>query len=243
MEIVDNIIYRPDLSTKYDDMPSLGHLIITNLMRAGDKTMLVSGETGESLSAVELVAKCIEMAKALKAVGVRQGDVVSIVSENRFEFVFVSLATIFLNATLAPLNNSYSEREIQHAMNLSKPKIIFVSSSVSKNVLKIAKSERYLRNVILFDDEPSTDNKTMRMKDFMNPNKLKNIKFEPQPVDRKKTVCLIMCSSGTTGQVFHSTLELKINFKINSFVADFQKEFKFHKTTPSQQFVIPKKEF
>lgn len=40
MEIVDNIVYRPDLSEKYDDQQSLGHLIIENLMKAGNKVMV-----------------------------------------------------------------------------------------------------------------------------------------------------------------------------------------------------------
>lgn len=199
MEIVDNIIHLPDLSDKYNDMPSLGHLMINNLTKAGDKIMLVSAETGESLTAVELIEKSIEIAKALTAAGIKQGDVVSIISENRFEFVFVMFGTILLNCKLAPINNSYSIREIEHAMNLSKPKVIFASSSVSKRVIKVANSVKYLTKVILLDDETSTDNITVRMKDFANTRIFERVKFEPKAVDTEKTVCLIMCSSGTTG--------------------------------------------
>lgn len=160
----------------------------------------MDADTGETVTAVQLVEKSIEMSKALIKMGIKQGDVVSIISENRFEFVFVALGTIFLSCKLAPINNSYSSREVNHAMNLSKPKIIFASAAVSKNVIKVAKSLKFLRKVILLDDETPTDNtKTMRMKDFANPKVFESVEFEPPAVDTLTTVCLIMCSSGTTG--------------------------------------------
>ena len=112
MEVKNNIVHQPDLSTLYDDEPSLGHLIIKNLAKAGNRIMLVSGETRRELSAIQLVNESINISKALTAVGVKLGDVVSIVSENRFEFAFVMFGTIFLNCTFAPVNNLYSKRKI-----------------------------------------------------------------------------------------------------------------------------------
>lgn len=51
------------------------------------------------------------MAKVLYDAGIRQNDVVSIISENRNEFVSVAYGTLFLNAILAPINYTYIERE------------------------------------------------------------------------------------------------------------------------------------
>lgn len=199
MQVNNNIIYRPDTSSKYEDEPSLGHLIVHNLEKAGDQVMLVSGITGEKLTAIDLVRKSVEVSKGLLAAGIDQGDVVSIMSENRFEFASILLGTIFNNSILAPINNSYSEREIDHALRLSKPKVVFASAEVSQKVIKVAKSLSFVQKVILLDDEHSTDNKAMKMREFLCPKKLENVCFELRPVEKKSTVCLIMCSSGTTG--------------------------------------------
>jgi 4-coumarate--CoA ligase len=199
MEVKDNIIHRPETSTMYDDMPSLGHMIVHNLSIDGNKTVIVDGLSGKSLSASDLVDKSVQIARSLTAAGIRQGDVVSIMSENRFEFPFVLFGTIFTNAILAPINNTYSAREIKHSLKLSKPKIVFASAAVSETVIAVARSLKFVLKVILLDDEHSSDNITMKMKDFLTNGAARDVNFELRPVDKKKTVCLIMCSSGTTG--------------------------------------------
>jgi 4-coumarate--CoA ligase len=200
MNVKDNIIHRSDDSKLYENTLSLGHLMIENLTEAGNKTMLVSGITGEKLTALELVHKSIEIAKALQTFGIKQGDVVSIVSENRFEFAFVLFGTIFLNCALAPINNSYSEREMKHALNLSKPKIIFASAAVSQQIINVTNSLSFVQKVILLDNESKNEKKTMNLKEFLDAKVLRNLNFEPKAVNQSETVCcLIMCSSGTTG--------------------------------------------
>ena len=199
MEIKNNIIFRPDKSNKYDDMPSLGHMMIKNLTEAGDRTMLIDGITGEKLTAIEIVKKSVQVAKGLLAAGLKQGDVVSIISENRFEFAFVIFGSIINNCIMAPINNTYSTREIIHALSLSKPKVIFVSKPLSKKVIEIASSLSFIEKVVLLDNETSANPKTVQWKEFLNSKVLENVHFEPQAVNREETCCFIMCSSGTTG--------------------------------------------
>ncbi|CRL01182.1 CLUMA_CG014410, isoform A [Clunio marinus] len=200
MEVNQNIIYRPDLSTLYDDEPSLGHVMIKNLMRVGDKTMLIDGVTNEKVSGKQLVEKSIEIAKALTAVGIKPGNVVSIVSENRLEFAYVMFGTIFLNCTLAPLNHTYSERELEHAFNLSKPKIVFVTSSTKHQVLNVVKKLNFIKKIIFLDNDGNPlEISNANLCDFTNSKTLHNISFVPKRVDTSKATSLIMCSSGTTG--------------------------------------------
>lgn len=200
MQSIKNIISRPD-TDKYTNAPSLGHILIKNLIKAGDKTVLISGETGKELSAKDLLNKSIEITKALIAAGIKPGDVVSMVSENRFEFIFVLFGTIFLNCPMAPLNHSYGERELIHAFNLSKPKFIFTSGSTSKTVLSAVKLLSYVEKIILFDDDDEdyidTPLTITHLRDFTK--NVHKVKFEPKAVDILSTICLIMCSSGTTG--------------------------------------------
>lgn len=204
MQFENNIIHRPETALNlYGDQPSLGHLIIKNLMSAGDKTLIVCGLTGKTISARELLNNSIQIAKSLRVHGIRQGDVVSIISENRFEFIYALFGTIFLNCTLAPLNHTYSKREIEHALNLSKPKVIFTGGSTARVVVDIARGLSYVKKIVLFDDDgqipSSTKDLTIGLSEFTNEHLLKNVHFEPVPVNTTTSTCLIMCSSGTTG--------------------------------------------
>lgn len=199
MDFKNNIIYRPD-TTMFDNEPSLGHLLIKSLTDAADTVMMIHGITGEKLSAIQLLTRSIEISKALLVAGIKPGDIVSIISENRFEFVYIFFGTIFLNCAVAPLNPTFSEKELEYAFDLSKPKFVFASEQTIGKVSNVVKSLNYVKKVILIDDGSSRQMKdTVFLRDFANPNVLKNIKFEPQPVDKVKTICLLVCSSGTTG--------------------------------------------
>jgi acyl-CoA synthetase (AMP-forming)/AMP-acid ligase II len=51
------------------------------------------------------------MAKALHAAGVQRNDVISIVAENRHEYPAIAFGAFFLNAAVAPMNITYTERK------------------------------------------------------------------------------------------------------------------------------------
>lgn len=193
------VISNPEQSNEYDEQPSLGHLLIKNLSKCGDKIVLVSGITSEELCAKDLLDRSIAVAKALIAAGVRPGDVISIVSENRFEFAYILFGTLLLNCTFAPINLTYSEREMEHALNLSKPKIIFTSPFASEKVVRVAKSLSFLQKLVLIDDENSFGSAVTLFKDFVDSPAARSFVFTPKPVEKSKTVALILCSSGTTG--------------------------------------------
>lgn len=183
----------------FEDEPSLGHLIIKSLINAADTVMMIHGITGETLTAKQLLTRSIETSKALLRAGIQPGDIVSIISENRFEFTYIYFGTIFLNCAVAPLNPTYSEKEFEHAINLSKPKFVFASDATIQKVSQVVKSLNYVKRLILIGDGPIVSENTTRWRDFTNPELLRNVKFEPKPVDKLKTICLLVCSSGTTG--------------------------------------------
>ena len=80
----------------------------------------INGATDTKWTAREILDASIEVAKALFRAGIKKGDVVSIVSENRVEFIFIAYGAFMLNAVLAPLNPNYSERELRRDLKLIK---------------------------------------------------------------------------------------------------------------------------
>lgn len=213
MKYENNIIYRPD-TNMFDDEPSLGHLLRKCLAEANDTIMMIHGITGETLSAKQLLTRSIEMSKALLRAGIQPGDIVSIISENRFEFTYIFFGTIFLNCAVAPLNPTYSEKELDYAINLSKPKFVFASDATVQKVSNVIKSLNYVKSLILIGDGPAPEHAT-RLRDFANLDLLQNVRFEPQPVDKSKTISLLVCSSGTTGRAKVIIMDL---FKVSNFI-------------------------
>lgn len=193
-----NIISNPEKSREFDEELSLAHLLVKNLTKAGDKILLISGISAEELTAKDLLAKAIQVAKSLKFNGVQPHDVVSIVCENRFEFAYVLFGCILNNTTFAPCNLTYSERELTHGLTLSKPKILFTSSFASDRVVTVAKSLNFIQKVVLINDENPYGNSVELFSDFINSPAAQKATYIAEPVDKSKTVSLILCSSGTT---------------------------------------------
>lgn len=86
-------------------------------------------------------------------------------------------------------------------MDLSKPKLVFVSPFVAKAVIEVCKDLSYVENVILIDGK-SDDDFTISLSDLIK--KHENIPFSIDEfvkgkVDMEDQVALIMCSSGTMG--------------------------------------------
>lgn len=196
------VLENPERSSEYDDEPSFAHVVMKNLQKAGEKILIVSGITSDELSARELLEKAIAVAKILKANGIKSGDVISLVSENRFEFAYVLFGTILSNCTMATINLTYSEREMIHAMGLSKPKFVFVSPFAAEKVVNVAKTLKFIQKVVLFQDEEENPfgSQVTLFDDFIRAGLNDKSPFVPSTVaDKTNAVSLILCSSGTTG--------------------------------------------
>lgn len=110
------------------------------------------GKTGKKISASELRIRIIQCAKSLQSkYGIKDGDVIGLFTENRLEFPVVLLAAFCLGATVAPLNVTYTTRELEHSLTLSRPKVIFVSHLVHRRTLEILPRSRFVQHVVCFD--------------------------------------------------------------------------------------------
>lgn len=226
-----NVISKPEKSLDYEDEPSLGHLVIKKLSEAGDKTILISGITSDEITANDLLEKSIAVAKSLTKSGIQPGNVISIVSENRFEFAYVLFGSLMLNCTFAPINLTYTEREMLHAFNLSKPKIVFMSPFASQRVVNVTQSLSFVKKIVLFEDENPFGRAVDLFKNFIHYDNVRNISFSPKLVDKSRTVAVILCSSGTTGlpkgvQLSQSNLIVVTRFCKNTVLrlANFEDE-------------------
>lgn len=181
---------------------------------------------------LQLQSKAIRLADRMqKLFGIRTGDAVGICSENRMEFAIAMHATLLLGAIVAPVNVTYTERkhhllsmelisrvkmifsptknsdEMNHALNLSKPKVCFVSVDYFEKIQTVRTQNLFIRKLIVYDDIETNvshflkiDGVTTfrRVIDYHDDMQYEG-NFQCAPQSMKNVVALILCSSGTTG--------------------------------------------
>lgn len=79
------------------------------------------------ISYSELKDRVDRLSNALLILGVRRGDRIAVLSENRFEYVEAILSAAHIGAIVACQNWRLSAVELAHCMSLVTPKVIFVS--------------------------------------------------------------------------------------------------------------------
>lgn len=155
---------------------TLGHVLRYNASRRPNKTAILF--QGKSYSWKEFNSRTNQLASALLDTGVKKGDVVSILSFNRNEYLELYFACGKIGAIMNALNFRLSPEEIQRAIIHSESKLEIVDAffanlynqiaddlpSKGKPVL-VAGGEPTVKNGVIYDDfikdksdsEPSVD--------------------------------------------------------------------------------------
>uniref|UniRef100_A0A182QGS8 Luciferin 4-monooxygenase n=1 Tax=Anopheles farauti TaxID=69004 RepID=A0A182QGS8_9DIPT len=180
---------------------SLGTFVRQKLLQHGSDIALIDGVYGTEATYMELLEQGARLAECLRQqAGIRCGDVVGLVSENRLEFPVVLIGSFLLGATVAPINLTYTEREFVHAFNLSKPRVVFFSGFAADRVVAAAGQCRFIERLVLFGDENPFEGGPTLLEQFLAPVSFVNpLTLAIQPTNVHEHVALIMCSSGTTG--------------------------------------------
>lgn len=164
--------------------------------------MQVDASTGVSLSYRDLINGSLKVAAFLREIGIGRGDVVGLFSENRPEFPMVVFGCFYLGVAVNACNPTYTATEVEHVLQLTKPKVIFTTSESLKKILRVSKDVTcdFLRDIVSIESSSDARGKVWLLNDIFKNKKLKMEEdFTPPAVDLKETVGLIQMSSGTTG--------------------------------------------
>ncbi|XP_016981451.1 4-coumarate--CoA ligase 1 [Drosophila rhopaloa] len=196
-----NIVYGgPVTEREAQDYRSLGQYVLDKYKSFGDQTVLVDAVNGVEYSASFMHKSIVRLAYILQKLGVKQNDVVGLSSENSVNFALAMFAGFAVGATVAPLNVTYSDREVDHAINLSKPKIIFASKITIDRVAKAAGKNKFVKGIISFGGSSKKFKNIYDFNELMDNDKFTNQpEFTSPAANKDNDVSLIVCSSGTTG--------------------------------------------
>lgn len=139
------------------------------------------------------------MAAYFQRMGIHAGDVIGITSENCIEIPLIVFGAYYLGAAITTCNLTYTEDEMQHAMNLAKPKIVFASPYAIFNLEPVVKQCPWIKALIQFGEVPLLEGVLMFEDIIADPTLKMPQGFTPAPIDMVDSVAMIMLSSGTTG--------------------------------------------
>lgn len=161
----------------------------------------------------------------LSLLGIKQGDKIAIISENRPEWVYSDMAILSLGAVDVPLYPSLTAESVEFILNNSECKGIIVSNKFQLNkVTKVKNKCRHLKFIIVLNEKDAeSDGKIIfSFKEIQD----RGIIFKAdRPYFLKECItnvkendlCTIIYTSGTTGEPKGVMLTHKnILFNINS---------------------------
>ena len=158
-----------------------------------------------SVSYKEAINKTEQIAAALLHHGIKTGDKVAIISNNRLEWALTDYATVAIGAILVPVYPSLLEEQIKFLLNHSETKIVFAEDEFQiEKVDSIRRSLNICEQFVCFDDDEDKEN-WQSLSSFIEQGteKLTN---EPDCVlssinqVKRDQVATIIYTSGTTGE-------------------------------------------
>jgi fatty-acyl-CoA synthase len=113
-----------------DNYFTLGSLLDRIADKYPKNLAVVSGE--KRISYCELQAEVNKLGRALLSLGVQKGERVSLLMDNRPEFIIVDFAVAKIGAVLVPINIRYRLRELSYQLGHCKPSVLIMIDRYSK---------------------------------------------------------------------------------------------------------------
>lgn len=165
------------------------------------------GDAWERLSGNEIVERVKRIAMGLASLGVKAGDRVAIISENRPEWSFVDLAILSLRAVNVPIYTTQAVEQIRYILENSGAKMLFVSGrKIYKHAENAIHSVERLEKVVFFDnDSDGPAGRSLLLSDLENAGD-EYAKIDADAVERSLgeletgDLATIIYTSGTTGE-------------------------------------------
>ncbi len=174
------------------------------------------------VSATELFQRALSVASALQDWGIGKGDRVSILSENRSEWMVVDFAILMLGAVVVPIYATQTPDQVAFVLQHSGARVVFVSSADQLRKVESIREQTAVERVVVMDEVPSAS--AFELRDFLTPvsadraTVLEEIARSVQPED----LATIIYTSGTTGtpkgaRLTHGNLSANICCSLGEF--------------------------
>lgn len=145
---------KPPLHSIYP-IKDLRDLLVQVSDRYSERIALQSKKNGayRAVTYRQLREQVGELATAFAEFGLKKGDGVAILSENRTEWAVTYLAAVTTGLIAVPIDKDLTDREICHILNFSKPRILICSREYVQRLEDSRKSVPSLERLISMENE------------------------------------------------------------------------------------------
>jgi long-chain acyl-CoA synthetase len=195
---------------EYKTIPELFVILTEEFSKVAEHPLLKYKNSGQwiEISYDQFREETESFALGLLSLGLKQGDKVAIISENRPEWVFTDMASLALGAIDVPLYPSLTSDTVEFILNNSEAIAIVASNKFQLNkILKIKPNLKYLKFIIIMNEKDMVTGQPnlYTFKEIQERGKKHKIGNPFLFRDSMKHVkendlCTIIYTSGTTGE-------------------------------------------
>ena len=193
----------------FENLPqTIPHYCIESFRRNNKKDALAYkiNDVWTYLSGTEVIDRIKRIALGLYNMGVRPGDRIAIISENRPEWSLTDLAILSLRAVNVPIYTTQAVEQIRYILEDSGARMLFVSGKkLLKHAENAIQSVERIEKIIFFDADakPDDDNRAMTLADIeTRGEKTDDVETFDELLAKVGTqdLATIIYTSGTTGE-------------------------------------------
>jgi len=166
------------------------------------------GDVWNHLRGNDAIERVKRIAMGLASMGIKAGDRVAIISENRPEWSLVDLAILSLRAVNVPIYTTQAVDQIRFILENSGARMLFISGKkLWKHAENAIQSVEQIEKIVFFDHEglPETESRATMLEDIENKG-VEFSKIDPDLFERSLAgiettdLATIIYTSGTTGE-------------------------------------------
>lgn len=181
----------------FNPRASIGDVLLYCMQRNSRKVAQINANDGVELTYQEIMTKSIRVAENLRRLGLKQEDVVAVISRNNSEIASVLFGTLILGLAVNTLDPSFQTDDLAHMLKITRPKLVFCEPH---NLLyvngAIAKIGSYFPKIVLIGAEADG---CLPLTELLRPVANEDC-YTPDIIPSSESkIALIVCSSGTTG--------------------------------------------
>jgi long-chain acyl-CoA synthetase len=177
------------------------------------------------ISSAELRARVLGLAATLRRWGLKEGDRVAILSENRPEWQIADFACLLIGVVDVPIYSTLLPDQISYLLNNSGARVMFVSTreQLQKVLALKAKNEIHLERIVVMDDSAAEAGALRFQELLVPPSASEAAEIEAQGHEvRPSDLATIIYTSGTTGtpkgaMLTHGNIASNLQYSINLF--------------------------
>ena len=200
---------------------SINDVFYTVVERNSDCVMMYKqGTQWASISSQELYRRVLGVARSLEQWGIRKGDRVAILSENRPEWAVADFATQLLGGVVVPVYGTLTPEQTAYILKDSGARIIFLSSVAQLQKFLAARDQARVEQAVIMDSVDAPE--AVPMSRLMDGGPAtRDAQFDARarrigPAD----LATIIYTSGTTGvpkgaMLTHGNLACNVEFSLH----------------------------